>query len=162
MPREIYTTTIGGAVNDSYVSVRDAFLQYGLLIIAAFIIFFISWIVAEYIGKLVKNIFDRIKLDGVLRQAGAEAVLKQGGLNINTGIFFGGLAKWTIITIMFLAVLQILGLGEVSAIIGTMVVIYLPKVVIAILIMLVAVIIVIIALKNKGLGILDMLEGRFG
>lgn len=141
MPREIYTTTIGGAVNDSYVSVRDAFLQYGLLIIAAFIIFFISWIVAEYIGKLVKNIFDRIKLDGVLRQAGAEAVLKQGGLNINTGIFFGGLAKWTIITIMFLAVLQILGLGEVSAIIGTMVVIYLPKVVIAILIMLVAVII---------------------
>lgn len=141
MPREIYTTTIGGAVNDSYMSVRDAFLQYGLLIIAAFIIFFISWIVAEYIGKLVKNIFDRIKLDGVLRQAGAEAVLKQGGLNINTGIFFGGLAKWTIITIMFLAVLQILGLGEVSAIIGTMVVIYLPKVVIAILIMLVAVII---------------------
>ncbi len=141
MPREIYTTTIGGAVNDSYVSVRDAFLQYGLLIIAAFIIFFISWIVAEYVGKLIKNIFDRIKLDSILRQAGAESVFQKGGLNVNTGIFFGGLAKWTIITIMFLSVLQILGLGEVSAIIGTMVAIYLPKIVIAILIMLVAVIV---------------------
>ena len=141
MPREIYTTTIGGAVSDSYLSVKDAFLQYGLLIIAAFIIFCISWIVAEYVGKLVKNIFDKIKLDGILKHAGADSVLRKGGLNLNTGIFFGGLAKWTIVTVMFLAVLQILGLGEVSAIIGTMVVIYLPKIVIAVLIMLVAVIV---------------------
>lgn len=141
MQTEIYTTTIGGALGDSYMSVRDAFLQYGLLIIAAFIMFCISWIIAEYVGKIVKNIFDRIKLDGILRQAGADAVLKKGGLNLNTGIFFGGLVKWSIITVMFLAVLQILGLGEVSAIIGTMVVIYLPKIVIAVLIMLVAVIV---------------------
>lgn len=141
MPREIYTTTIGGAVNDSYVSVRDAFLQYGLLIIAAFIIFFISWIIAEYVGKLVKNIFDKIKLDSMLNQAGADTFVKKGGLNINTGLFFGGLVKWTIVTIMFLSVLQILGLGEVSAIIGTMIAIYLPKIIISIIIMLVSVIV---------------------
>lgn len=164
MPREIYTTTIGGAVNDSYMSVKEAFVQYGLLIIAAFIIFCISWIVAEYVGRLIKNIFDGIKLDGILRQAGAESVLKKGGLELNTGVFFGGLAKWTIITVMFLAVLQILGLGEVSAIIGTMVVIYLPKIVIAVLIMLVAVIVsdvlkkvVIATASNAHLGSARML-----
>ncbi|MES2985834.1 MAG: hypothetical protein V4686_01755 [Patescibacteria group bacterium] len=141
MPNEVYSTTIGGAVNDSYMSVKDALLQYGLLIVAAFIIFSISWIVAEYIGKLVKNVFDRVKLDQVLKQAGAEAVLEKGGMNLNTGVFFGGLVKWSIITVMFLAVLQILGLGEVSAIIGTIVAIYLPKIVIAVLIMLVSVIV---------------------
>lgn len=141
MPTEVYSTTIGGAVNDSYLSVKDALLQYGLLIVAAFIIFSISWIIAEYAGKLVKNIFDKIKLDQVLRQAGADAVLQKGGMGLNTGIFFGGLVKWSIITIMFLAVLQILGLGEVSAIIGTIVAIYLPKIVIAVLIMLVSVIV---------------------
>lgn len=141
MPTEVYSTTIGGAVNDSYLSVKDALLQYGLLIVAAFIIFSISWIIAEYAGKLVKNIFDKIKLDQVLRQAGADAVLQKGGLGLNTGVFFGGLVKWSIITIMFLAVLQILGLGEVSAIIGTIVAIYLPKIVIAVLIMLVSVIV---------------------
>jgi len=164
MQREIYTTTIGGAVGDSYVSVKDAFLQYGLLIIAAFIIFCISWIVAEYVGKLIKNIFDRIKLDGILRQAGADSVLRKGGVDLNTGVFFGGLAKWTIVTVMFLAVLQILGLGEVSAIIGTMVIIYLPKIVIAVLIMLVAVIvadvlkkIVIATASNAHLGSARML-----
>ncbi len=141
MPNEVYSTTIGGAVNDSYISVKDALLQYGLLIVAAFIIFSLSWIVAEFAGKLVKNIFDRIKLDQVLRQAGADAVLQKGGMNLNTGVFFGGLVKWSIITVMFLAVLQILGLGEVSAIIGTIVAIYLPKIVIAVLIMLVSVIV---------------------
>lgn len=141
MPTEVYSTTIGGAVSQSYISVKDALLQYGLLILAAFILFSLSWIVAEFVGKLVKNIFDKIKLDQVLRQAGADAVLHKGGMNLNTGIFFGGLVKWSIITVMFLAVLQILGLGEVSAIIGTIVAIYLPKIVIAVLIMLVSVIV---------------------
>lgn len=141
MPTEIYSTTIGGAVNDSYISVKDALLQYGLLIVAAFIIFSLSWIVAEFAGKVIKNVFDRIKLDQVLRQAGAEAVLEKGGMKLDTGTFFGGLVKWSIITIAFLTVLQILGLGEVSAIIATIVAIYLPKIVIAVLIMLVSVII---------------------
>jgi small-conductance mechanosensitive channel len=141
MPSEIYSTTITEAVNTSYISVKDAFLQYGLLIIAACIILALSWVVAEYAGKLIKNIFDKIKLDSVLKQAGAETVLEKSGMKLNTGIFFGGLVKWIIITVMFLSVLQILGLGEVSAIIGTMIAIYLPKIVIAIIIMLVAIII---------------------
>jgi hypothetical protein len=141
MPTEIYSTTIGGAVNSSYMSVKDALLQYGLLIVAAFIIFSLSWIVAEYIGKFIKNIFDKVKLDQVLKQAGADVVLRKSGLQLNTGVFFGGLIKWSIITVMFLAVLQILGLGEVSAVIGTIVAIYLPKIVVAILIMLVSVIV---------------------
>lgn len=141
MPTEVYSTTIGGAVSNSYLNVKDALLQYGLLILAAFIIFSISWIIADFVGKLVKNVFDKIKLDQVLKQAGAGAVLQKGGMNLNTGVFFGGLIKWSIITIMFLAVLQILGLGQVSAVIGTIIAIYLPKIVIAVLIMLVSVIV---------------------
>ncbi len=139
MPREIYTTSFSGAVSDSYLSVKDALLNYGLLIILAFIIFIASWIVADYVGRIIKKAFDTVRLDSALRHAGAEELLQKGGVSLNTGVFFGGLVKWSIITIMFLAVLQILGLGEVSMIIGTMIAIYLPKIIIAILIMLVAV-----------------------
>jgi hypothetical protein len=135
------TTSIGGAVSESYLSVKDALLGYGLLIFFAFIIFIATWIVADYIGRLVKKIFEKIKLDSALRQAGADNLLRKGGMQLNTGIFFGGLVKWSIITVMFLAVLQVLGLGDVSAIIGTMVAIYLPKIVVAILILLVAVLV---------------------
>ncbi|MEN9604644.1 MAG: hypothetical protein RJB39_329 [Candidatus Parcubacteria bacterium] len=141
MPSQVMTTSIGGAVSESYLSVKDALLGYGLLIFFAFIIFIATWIVADYIGRLVKKIFEKIKLDSALRQAGADNLLRKGGMQLNTGIFFGGLVKWSIITVMFLAVLQVLGLGDVSAIIGTMVAIYLPKIVVAILILLVAVLV---------------------
>lgn len=141
MPREIYSTSFTGAVTDSYVSVKDALLSYGLLIVFAFIILIASWIVADYIGRIIKKIFDKIQLDSALRQAGADELLRKGGVSLNTGSFFGGLVKWSIITVMFLTVLELLGLSEVSIIIGTMIAIYLPKIITAILIMLVAVLV---------------------
>src|SRR3990167_2439838 len=118
MPSQVMTTSIGGAVSESYMSVKDALIGYGLLIFFAFIIFIATWIVADYIGKLVKKLFEKIKLDSALRQAGADNLLRKGGMELNTGTFFGGLVKWSIIAIMFLAILQVLGLGDVSAIIG--------------------------------------------
>ena len=139
MPTEIFNSgLVGNAVSESYLSVKDALFGYGILIVLATIIFVITWVVADYIGRLVKRIFDKMNLDGALKQAGLGEVLRRGGVNLNTGSFFGGLIKWTIITVMFLAILQMLGLSEVSMIIGSMVVLYLPKIVVAILIMLVA------------------------
>lgn len=139
MPTQIFSSgLVGNAVSESYISVKDALLGYGLLIILATIIFVITWVAADYIGKVVKKVFDKMNLDGALKQAGLGEVLHRGGVNLNTGSFFGGLLKWTIITVMFLAILQMLGLSDVSMIIGSMVVLYLPKIVVAILIMLVA------------------------
>ena len=86
----------------------------------------------------VKKVFDKINLDAALKQAGVSEILNKGGVNLNTGSFFGGLIKWIIITVMFLSILQILGLNDVAMIIGSMIALYLPKIVMAILIMLVA------------------------
>lgn len=139
MPTQIFSSgLVGNAVSESYISVKDALLGYGLLIILATIIFVVTWVIADYVGKVVKKAFDKINLDSALKQAGLGEVLHRGGVNLNTGSFFGGLLKWTIITVMFLAILQMLGLSDVSMIIGSMVVLYLPKIVVAILIMLVA------------------------
>ncbi len=139
MPNQIFSSgLVGNAVSESYMSVKDALLGYGILILLATIIFVITWVVADYVGRLVKKVFDKMNLDGALKQAGLGEVLRRGGVNLNTGSFFGGLLKWTIITVMFLAILQMLGLSDVSMIIGSMVVLYLPKIVVAILIMLVA------------------------
>ena len=139
MPTEtISSNLIGGAISDSYFSVKDALLGYGILIVFATIVFVITWIAADYIGKLVKKLFDKINLDSALKQAGLQEVLQKGGIRLNTGLFFGGLLKWLIITVMFLAILQMLGLSDVSMVIGSMIALYLPKIVVSILIMLVA------------------------
>lgn len=139
MPTQIFSSgLVGNAVSESYLSVKEALLGYGILIVFATIIFVITWVVADYVGKLVKKVFDKMNLDGALKQAGVGEILRKGGVNLNTGSFFGGLLKWTIITIIFLAILQMLGLSDVSMIIGSMIVLYLPKIVVSILILLVA------------------------
>jgi hypothetical protein len=139
MQSQIFTSgLVGNAVSESYISVKDALLGYGILIVLATIVFVITWVAADYIGRFVKKVFDKINLDSALRQAGVGEILRKGGVNLNTGSFFGGLLKWTIITVMFLAILQMLGLNDVALIIGSMVALYLPKIVVAILIMLVA------------------------
>lgn len=138
-PTQIFSSgLVGNAVSESYMSVKDALLTYGILIVLATIFFVIVWVAADYIGKLVKKVFDKINLDSALKQAGVGDILRKGGVNLNTGIFFGGLIKWTIITVAFLTILQMLGLNDVAVIIGSMVALYLPKIVVAILIMLVA------------------------
>lgn len=139
MPTQIFSSgLVGNAVSESYLSVKEALLGYGILIVFATIIFVITWVVADYVGKLVKKVFDKMNLDGALKQAGVGEILRKGGVNLNTGSFFGGLLKWTIITIIFLAILQMLGLSDVSMIIGSMIVLYLPKIVVSILILLVS------------------------
>ncbi len=139
MPTQIFSSgLLGSAVSESYLSVKEALLGYGILIVFATIIFVITWVVADYIGKLVKKVFDKLKLDEALKQAGFAEVLRKGGVNLSTGSFFGGLLKWTIITIIFLAILQMLGLSDVSMVIGSIIALYLPKIVASILILLVA------------------------
>lgn len=142
MPSQTFISgSVGSAVSDSYSGVKEALLGYGLLILFAVIVFVITWVAADYLGKLLKKIFDKVRLDSALKQAGVDSILRKGGLNLNTGSFFGGILKWSIIVIMFLAILQMLGLGEVSLILGSMLAMYLPKIIIAIIILLLSFII---------------------
>ena len=61
MPTQIFNSgLVGNAVSESYLSVKDALLGYGILIVFATIIFIITWVVADYVGKLVKKVFDKI------------------------------------------------------------------------------------------------------
>lgn len=139
MPSQTFISgSMSNAVSDSYSSVKDALFGYGLLILFAVIVFVITWVAADYLGKLLKKIFDKVKLDSALKQAGVDSILHKGGLSLNTGAFFGGVLKWSIIVVMFLALLQMLGLGEVSMIIGSMIALYLPKIIISIIILLVS------------------------
>ncbi len=139
MPTQIFNSgLVGNAVSESYFSVKEALLGYGLTIVLSTIIFVVTWIAADYLGKIVKKVFDKINLDTALKQAGLSSLLEKGGMKLNTGSFFGGLLKWTIITVMFLAILQMLGLGEVSFVIASMIALYLPKILMSVLIMLVA------------------------
>lgn len=120
---------------------------YGLLygtvaflpnLIVALVIFIIGWLIGAGIGRLVAQVVTAIRVDDALRSAGVEAVVERGGLRMNAGAFLGGLVKWFFIIVGLVAALDVLHLTEVTIFLRTVVLGYLPNVIIAVLILLVA------------------------
>ena len=133
--------TWGDALNSTFNNFAPAAVTFVLYLLAALIIFAVGWIVGSFIGDLIEKLFKVIKVDVALRQAGLEEVLRKGNLRLNSGAFIGGLVKWFIIAVFFLAALQVFGLNQVNAYLQDVVVGYLPHVIVAILILLVSIII---------------------
>jgi hypothetical protein len=109
-------------------------------LIIALIIFAIGWVLAALVEKLVESIFKALKVDGALKSAGLEDVVKRAGHNLNSGLFVGALVKWFVIVVFLIASFDVLGLSQVNVFLSD-VVGYLPQVIIAVLILMVAVVI---------------------
>ncbi len=139
--------TWGDALGTTFSGFAPAFIQFGAYLLAAVIIFAVGWILGSFLGGLVEKLFQTLKIDNVLRQAGVESVLHKGEIKLNSGAFVGGVVRWFIVAVFFLAALKVFGLVEVSAYLENIVVGYLPRVIASILILLVSVIIAEVAKK---------------
>ncbi len=139
--------TWGDALGTTFSGFAPAFIQFGAYLLAAAIIFAVGWILGSFLGGLVDKLFQTLKIDNVLKQAGIESALNKGDIKLNSGAFVGGLVRWFIIAVFFLAALKVFGLVEVTTYLETIVVGYLPRVIASILILLVSVIIGEVAKK---------------
>src|ERR1700722_18523869 len=121
-------------------------LTYGLVLfipnlVVAIIIFIIGWLVGVGLGRLVEQVVKAVRVDDALRAAGVETVVKRAGFKLDSGAFLGFLVKWFFIVVFLLASLDVLGLTDVSLFLRTVVLTYLPHVIVAVLILLVAAVI---------------------
>jgi hypothetical protein len=139
--------TWGDALGTTFSGFAPAFIQFGAYLLAAAIIFAVGWILGAFLGGLVDKLFQTLKIDNVLKQAGIESALSKSDIKLNSGAFIGGLVRWFIIAVFFLAALKVFGLVEVTTYLETIVVGYLPRVIASILILLVSVIIGEVAKK---------------
>ncbi|HVU06407.1 MAG TPA: hypothetical protein VHE10_01295 [Candidatus Paceibacterota bacterium] len=110
-------------------------------LLAAIVIFVIGWIVGALIGRLIAHLIRSIKLDAALEQAGFGSVVKRAGFSLNSGAFIGGLVEWFIIVAFLVASFEVLGLNQVNVFLQSVVLLYLPQVIVAVLILLVSVVI---------------------
>lgn len=133
--------TWGDALGTTFSGFAPVVAQFGAYLLAAVIIFAVGWVFASFVGGLIEKLFKVLKIDTVLRQAGVETALNKGDIKLNSGAFIGGLIKWFVVAVFFLAALQVFHLDEVTSYLGDIVIGYLPRVIIAILILLVSVII---------------------
>ena len=107
-------------------------------IIVAVIIFIIGWVIGSLVGKLVAQVISAIKVDRALESAGAGELLSKAGFKLDSGEFLGALVKWFVIIASLIAVFDVLGLYQVNLFLQTVVLAYLPNVIVAALIVLVA------------------------
>lgn len=107
------------------------------LVISVVILIF-GWFVGALFGRAISQVFKSLKVDGALRRAGLESFLRRGGIDLDSGAFIGGLVKWFVIVIFLVAALDVLGLSEVNSFLQTVVLGYLPRVLVAALVLLVA------------------------
>lgn len=102
----------------------------------AIIIFIIGWYLAGWVCWLVMEAVKALRVDHALRSAGLGEVVSRAGYNLNAGKFIGELVRWFVILVFLLAALQVMGLVAVTYFLQSIVLAFLPNVIIAVLIIL--------------------------
>ncbi len=122
----------------SLQSIFYGIVSYLPAIIIAIIIFVIGWILANIIGKSVRHLIDLTNIDRVVSKTGVNEVFHNAGFKYSTGRIIGGLVKWFLIVVFLVAVVDLLGLSELNAFLQQIVMIFLPRVLVAALVLLLA------------------------
>lgn len=118
----------------------QGFLSFIPNLIGAIIVFFIGWLIAIGIGKLVAEVLIRLKFNKLFEKAGWQEILEKADLKVNPAEFIGGIVKWVFVIVFLSAAVEILGLKQFAVLLAK-VLNYLPNVIVAALIFVVAVII---------------------
>ncbi|MGB2958328.1 MAG: hypothetical protein WBG01_04905 [Bacteroidota bacterium] len=103
-------------------------------LLAAIILLIGGWIVARILRRAFLRIFKLLRLDVIAEKSGIEDFLLKGGVRFTAVTLLAALVYWFVLFATFLGVLNILGL-EVAAELLNRVVLYIPKVVVAVFVL---------------------------
>lgn len=109
-------------------------------LVAAVVVFLIGWFIAMLLGKVAYHIVKVLHVDSALTKVGFRQAWEKSGFRLDTPHVFYELVKWFFIIVFLMAATNILGLGEVSEFLRT-VVFYLPNVIVAAIILLIGILV---------------------
>ena len=122
----------------SLQSIWYGIVSYLPAIIVAIIIFVIGWILANIIGKSIRHLIDLTKVDNVVTKTGIDETFNRAGFKYSTGRVVGGIVKWFLVVVFLVAAFDLLGLSELNAFLQQIVLVFLPRVLVAALVLLLA------------------------
>ena len=131
--------------NEVVMSVQEAFsglwadvVAFVPQVLVALVLLIIGWIVAGILKGVVVRLFSMLKVNEALDAAGVDELTERAGYKLNAGTFVGMLVKWFVISVFFVAALDVLRLDEVTMFVRDVVLGYLPQVIVAVLILVVS------------------------
>jgi len=137
-----------GAIQGSFYELWFTVAEYLPAILAAVVVFVIGWIVGIILYRVVLELVRVLRIDDALKAAGMNDAAKSAGFTLDVGRFLGTLVEWFVILVFLVAALDILGLTRVTVFLQTVVLLYLPQVIVAALILILG---AIVAEVVKGL-----------
>ena len=133
----MFIQTWADVLTQSFQGLWLGIVQYIPSVIVAIIIFVLGWLVGSALGRIVAQIIKSLKVDSALKSTGLNDVVERAGFTLDTGAFLGMLVKWFFIIAFLVASLDVLGLTDVNVFLQTVVLSYLPRVIVASLIIIV-------------------------
>ncbi len=103
-------------------------------LLAALVLLFVGWILANLARTGVVKLLDLLRFDSLAEKTGIEAFLKQGHLDISLSRLIANLVYWVIILIVIVTVANSLGLHMVAELFNK-IVLYIPNVIVSILVL---------------------------
>lgn len=103
-------------------------------LLAALLLLFVGWILANLARTGVIKLLDLLRFDSLADKTGIEAFLRQGHVDISLGRLIANLVYWVIIFIVIVTVANSLGLHLVAELFNK-IVLYIPNVIVAILVL---------------------------
>ena len=117
---------------------QDLWMQVAVFtpkLVVSLLFFLVGWIVGSVVGGVVTHLVRSLRVDKALRNLGAEELAERGGFNLDAGQFLGTLVRWFIVVVFLIVSLNVLGLNDVNQFLQEVVLVYLPKVIVAALIL---------------------------
>lgn len=128
-------------LSDSWHSLGNGVANFIPSFLAAIIIAIVGWIIGAILFKLIFELVKLARIDNALKAAGVEKYVEKAGFKLNSGYFLGKLVEWFVIIVFLVAALGVLGLTEVTTFLNTVIVGYLPQVIIAVIVIIIGAIV---------------------
>ncbi|MEK7613445.1 MAG: hypothetical protein AAB439_01035 [Patescibacteria group bacterium] len=143
----MYIDTWAVVLTRSFQELWGGIITFIPNVIIAVIIFVLGWLVGAALGRVVAQIVRSVKVDSALKSTGLSEAVERAGFKLDSGAFLGALVKWFFIIVFLVASLEVLGLDQVNLFLQSVVLGYLPQVIVAVLIILVAAVVAEFAAK---------------
>lgn len=128
----------GSGFVTSLQNVWLGFISFVPNLLVAILVFILAWVIGSLIGRLIKEALFAIKLDKFLGSVGLDDVAQKAGVRFSPSAFLGNVVRWFVIIVGLIVALDAVGLRELNTILRSIVVDFLPKVVIASIVLIAA------------------------
>lgn len=103
-------------------------------LLAALVLLFLGWILANIVRSAVGKVLDTLKFDELGKKTGIEAFMRQGNIDLTLSRLIANLVYWIILLVVIVTVANSLGLTTVAELFNK-VVFYLPNIIVALLVL---------------------------